>query len=205
MPRDLDPPPDLDALLQQTWRALVRGVPDERHGFHWPVVATVDERGAPQARVCVLRSVSEGDGQLTFQTDRRSPKVRELRAEPRLSLTFHDRRRRLQLRVCGAAKVHLDGPLFDAGWSRCGLGGRRSYLGEHEPSSRSDDWSPNLPPHLVGSTPTRAESEAGRERFAVVEVVIHSMDLLVLARSGHRRVRYTRREAGGWGAEWLQP
>ena len=192
-------------MLEQAWRELLRGVPDERRGFHWPVVATVDASGAPQARVCVLRSASREEGVLTFQTDRRSPKIRELQASPKVALTFHDRRRRLQLRACGAAEVHLAGPLFDAGWARCGLGGRRTYLGPFAPSSPSEDWSPNVPAGLIGRTPDRAESEAGREQFAVVAVTVETMDLLLLERAGHRRARYAREPDGGWHAQWLQP
>ena len=192
-------------MLEQAWRELLRGVPDERRGFHWPVVATVDESGAPQARVCVLRSASREEGVLTFQTDRRSPKVRELQARPRVALTFHDRRRRLQLRACGRAEVHLAGPLFEAGWARCGPGGRCSYLGPHAPSAPADGWSPNLPAELVGRTPDRAESELGRAYFAVVAVTIETMDLLLLERAGHRRARYARQGGGDWSAEWLQP
>ena len=47
-------------MLEQAWRDLLRGVRDERRGFHWPVVATVDASGAPQARVCVLRRGKRG-------------------------------------------------------------------------------------------------------------------------------------------------
>ena len=142
---------------------------------------------------------------MTFQTDRRSPEIRELQAIPSVALTFHDRRRRLQLRACGRAAVHFAGPLFEAGWARCGPGGRRSYVGPHAPSSPSEGWSPNLPAALVGRMPDRTESEAGRAHFAVVAVKIETMDLLLLERAGRRRARYARRGGSGWSAEWLQP
>ncbi|MEL7049917.1 MAG: pyridoxamine 5'-phosphate oxidase family protein, partial [Pseudomonadota bacterium] len=82
---------DLDLTLSQIWRRLERGVADRRSPFHTPTVATMRRAdGLPNLRTVVLRACEHQDRQLTFHTDARSEKCRELRANPAIALHVYD-------------------------------------------------------------------------------------------------------------------
>ena len=69
-------------------------------------LATVDERGAPRARMVICRGYDAQDGWLVFYTDRSSRKGQELGENPRASLVFYWEPLQRQLRI--------DGPVRDA-------------------------------------------------------------------------------------------
>ncbi|MDW8443320.1 MAG: hypothetical protein RML45_02665 [Acetobacteraceae bacterium] len=81
--------PTLAALLDDTWRGLVRAAADRRHPWRTPVLATVAADGAPNARTVVLRAVDPITRRLRLHTDRRSaegsPRSRASRASPSCS------------------------------------------------------------------------------------------------------------------------
>jgi pyridoxamine 5'-phosphate oxidase len=64
-------------------------------------LATVDERGAPDARMVVLRGVDERG--FAFYTSHGSPKGRDLDRDPRAALVFHWNELERQVRVRGRA------------------------------------------------------------------------------------------------------
>ncbi|HEY7727713.1 MAG TPA: pyridoxamine 5'-phosphate oxidase [Candidatus Eisenbacteria bacterium] len=65
-------------------------------------LATVDEHGAPDARMVVLRGADERG--FVFYTSHRSPKGRDLDREPRAALVFHWNELERQVRVRGRAE-----------------------------------------------------------------------------------------------------
>ena len=66
---------NLDGSLAHAWAMIGRGVADRRSAFHTPVVATVDETGAPSQRVMVLRAADSAARTLRLHTDQRFGKV----------------------------------------------------------------------------------------------------------------------------------
>lgn len=92
--------PDPVVALQR-WATEAR---DARLGDE-PVVtlATVDQAGAPDARLVVIRSIDE-DG-LTFYNDTRSPKGRQLAANPRAAMVAYWEALGRQVRLRGAVTI----------------------------------------------------------------------------------------------------
>lgn len=90
-----------------------------------PVVtlATADHSGAPDARLVVMRSISE-DG-LTFYNDSRSPKGQQLAEEPRAAMLAYWEALGRQVRVRGKVEV-LAPDMSDAAF---GSRERRSQIG----------------------------------------------------------------------------
>lgn len=70
---------------------------------HTFVLATVDETGAPDARVVVVRDCA--DGALTFHADTGSAKGRQLAAEPRATLAGHWPELGRQVRARGTVRT----------------------------------------------------------------------------------------------------
>jgi pyridoxamine 5'-phosphate oxidase len=73
------------------------------------VLATVDERGHPSARVVLCKKIAAEHGFIVFYTNYRSRKGRELSDNPRAAVVFHWDHRHRQVRAEGRVE-----PLSDA-------------------------------------------------------------------------------------------
>jgi hypothetical protein len=192
---------DLVGAFAEAWARMARGAADRRSAFHVGQLATVDAEGAPQVRSVVLRGADRARRTLRLHTDRRSPKARELAAEPRTAFLLYDARARLQLRLTGRARLSTDGPGPDAAWAASRPGARVCYRQPVAPGA------PIAAPGAVDPGPEArapADPEAGRATFATVEIEIARLDWLYLAASGHRRALFTW-EGEGWRGGWLAP
>jgi pyridoxamine 5'-phosphate oxidase len=72
------------------------------------VLATVDGRGYPSARVVLCKEINSQSGFILFYTNYRSRKGRELAANPRAAAVFHWDHRRRQVRVEGRVELLSD-------------------------------------------------------------------------------------------------
>ena len=211
----MTPPPgdepecSLEELLSDAWTSLVKAVKDARHEWHLPVVSTIDPDGRPSARVVVLRDVqpaSLAGPWLACHTDRRSRKVAELAGGAGTAAwTFYERERKVQLRVVGSTRVHLEDDVADEAWARSSASSRRCYLAPHGPSEEIESWDPNLPVEWMKSVPDLESSEAGRRNFAVVRTTVQEMERLELHHDGHLRSRWRWRGAELIDSGWLAP
>lgn len=181
----------LAALLDDTWRGLVRAAADRRHPWRTPVLATVAADGAPNARTVVLRAADPATRTLRLHTDRRSAKAAELARDPRVTLVFWDPRARVQLRLRGRAEVLHEGPEHARAWAATPPAARR-------------DYATRLPP----GTPIAAREDVahgdGAANFAVIRVRVMTIDRLALAAEGHLRAGFAW-EGDEPRATWLVP
>lgn len=72
------------------------------------VLATVDARGQPSARVVLCKAIEPNSGCVLFYTNYRSQKGRELAANPRAALVFHWDHRHRQVRAEGLVEALSD-------------------------------------------------------------------------------------------------
>ena len=100
-------PPTLDRVLDDC--SLEQGARRGKHPFHTGVLATTRPDGC-ELRTVVLRSVDSETRSLVVHTDARSDKVRQIRADPRVSWLFYDPRRKVQLRLRGEATLSERSP-----------------------------------------------------------------------------------------------
>ena len=197
--------PHLSEVLDGLWLLLEEGVRNRDHGFHLPAVASLGRDGRPAVRTVVLRGVERNDRILRFHSDRRSPKLAELAAEPRLSLLFYDPAELTQLRIAARASIHGSDAVADAAWRETRLFSRRCYLQEPGPSQPVAGPTSALPPEFAERAPEPDESEAGRPNFAVVLCRIEAIDWFYLNARGHRRARFAWDGEGRLEADWLAP
>ena len=207
MPFPSDRPPPTGppaAILGDLWDRLEEAAARGKPAFHLPTLATVAADGSPAARVVVLRHADRNAGVVGCHADARSPKVREIVANPAAAWVFYDRPGKLQARVTGRTEVIADGPAFDAAWAATTPSARRCYLGPFAPGAAADGPEPNVPPAFAGRDPTDAESRPGRANFRLLRTTARAIDWLHLAHDGHRRARFTRDDAGGaWTGGWV--
>jgi pyridoxamine 5'-phosphate oxidase len=72
------------------------------------ILATVDSRGHPSARVVLCKEIAATPGYLVFHTNYRSRKGDELKANPRAAAVFHWDYRHRQVRVEGQVELLSD-------------------------------------------------------------------------------------------------
>jgi len=72
------------------------------------VLATVDERGRPSARVVLCKDIGVDPGTITFFTNYDSRKGRELHGNPRAAIVFHWDHRHRQVRAEGRVELLSD-------------------------------------------------------------------------------------------------
>lgn len=156
-----------------------------------PVLATLGSNG-PDARVVVLRDILDEGRKLLAFSDRRAPKIAQIRQHSRVALVFYDPAGPVQLRMKGEAKV--DEALDAKQWEGLTDIQRQNYRSLAIPgtplTSPCEGWA--------------TMDHSGLEEFAVIQIAVESMDWLWLARSGHRRAQFAWEE-GGWCGRWVVP
>jgi pyridoxamine 5'-phosphate oxidase len=195
-----------DELLSKIFAMLTRGVADRKSPLHTPTLATIGTDGSPQARVIVFRKFLPEERKLIFHTDLRSPKIKEIKADRRVSWLFYHAGEKMQFRITGEAAIHADADdetklkQWQATWAF----GRRCYMGE-APSRIVSEATSGLPAEISNREPTIEESEVGFQNFAVVSTKISSIDCLELHATGHRRTLFNWNEKGESEISWLTP
>ena len=193
-------------LLEDVWAQLGRALVEPGQQWQLPVFSNIGQDGRPESRTLVLRSADHDRRILTCHTDRRSPKVPALAANPAISMVFYDRKSRTQLRVNGTARVHADDEIAREGWANTKLSSRRCYLAPYGPSEECEEWVANLPDDLHHSAPEAEQSEAGWENFAVIRINVTEMERLDLHHDGHVRCRWRWNDGSDEPvAAWLAP
>lgn len=171
----------LEEVLAASWRLLASGAADRRHGFHHPVVSTVDAGGHPQSRVVVLRGADLEASTLRFHTDIRSSKWRELQVNPRINLCFYDETVRTQIRVAGQASLHTSDAISDGAWKAAQRMSRVCYGIAPGPGvmiDAADDYTLSEDDTYVAS---------GLAHFGVVLISVLRLEWLYLRQSQNRR------------------
>lgn len=197
-------PRSLPGVLETVWSELEIGAARAKHGFHQPILSTVDLQGEPSSRVVVLRHADRNAGTVACHTDARSPKVEHIRSAPTAAWCFYDATRRIQIRATGTCSIHSGDQIADERWDGSPTRSRRCYLAPSIPGERCESPSPNLPIELHRRDPSEAESQAGRVNFAVIRCTLRKLDYLELHHDGHVRATFTRQDGGPWSGHWTE-
>lgn len=133
---------------------------------------------------------------MSFITDLRSPKVREITANPCVSLAGFDNERVVQLRIDGRAEIIEDETR------------RRDFWNALRPHTHILFRSA-LPPGTVLASPNEMETDdsdpaTAYARFCLVEIVISHVERLDLSSEPHRRCSF-RQGLHGWEGRWIVP
>jgi pyridoxamine 5'-phosphate oxidase len=127
-------PQTLPAVLDDVWRRIAAGLNGRWPPWALPMLATLSPHG-PRARVLALRSVDPGERLFVFHTDARSDKVRELRADGRVSVIFWDPGDAIEARFTGTASVHCRDQVAREAWQQVSLLRRMASAIEYAPGA----------------------------------------------------------------------
>ena len=189
---------DLDESLAEAWRLLQRGVKDRHSPCHTPSLCTLDAEGLPAIRTVVLRAADRASRCLRFHTDRRSRKVAELDAQPKVALHAYHSGRKIQLRLTGQAVLHYHDETARAAWEASRSFSRLCYGVEPGPGvaiAEASDWRQGEDGNVEAPS---------FENFCAVILQIETLEWLYLAARGHRRAFYDWR-TGALSQTWLVP
>ena len=189
---------DLDSTLAEAIACLAAGVRDRRDPFHTPTLASIGLDGAPKVRTVVLRGWDADTRTVRVHTDRRTPKVAELRANPATAVHMYDARRKLQLRLGGTVSLHADDAPAAKAWAATRAMSRLCYQVTRTPGSRVSD-----PADVASDADATGQ---GVDHFLVLNIVVSQIEWLYLAHAGHRRAAFGwDGDAGRWAGHWLVP
>ena len=133
-----------------------------------------------------VHSTNAKENMRSPNTDDRSPKVGQLRAQPHATLLLWSPALGWQLRLRAALAVAADGLEVSSRWQRLRL-----------TAAAGDYLAPSAPGTRVAAP---GRERGARDYFAVVVARVASMDWLELHPEGPRRARFSPGDA-----HWLQP
>ena len=194
--------PTTNSLEADIWQALDKAAKTPGHAFRWATLGYVRDNAGPVLKTVMLRGLDLQERRLRFFTDARSNKVSALTGSktPKVSLLFVDLGENIQLSVRGTAMVHL--PASDLSTGCFQKLSPRQHL----------DYATLEAPGTLTNSP-----EDGDQRnpiwapgnFAVVDVEVEDMDLVILGEPTRRVAGAYCRDSGHSAAtfsgHWLVP
>lgn len=178
----------LPQTWDQTWDVLAASLANPAHPARFPVLATMGTHG-PEARILALREVDRSAATVALYTDAATPKVAELRAQPRASLLFWVPALQFQVRLRVTITVET-GETLGALWQGMGASQQGNYGVTPVPGTPIDG----------GEGFQRIPSF---DRFARLAARVEAVDTVSLAEPTHHRALFDRKD--GFTGQWLAP
>ena len=173
-------------IMKNEWDELLKAVKDATHVYHLFALSTVDGN-KPELRTVVLREVDNDKYRISFHTDTRSPKYKQILDNPTISALFYDPVRRIQLRVKGSASPSDDKSLLKTLWSKLNKDSRQCYQGELAPSD------PLPKDIMINQIPDKSsdtdKNMYGFENFSRITIQVADIEMLMLHHLGHKRLK----------------
>ncbi len=169
-------------ILSHHWNQLELAVKDAKHNYHLFALSTIDTN-SPDIRTVVLRNVNINDYSISFHTDIRSPKFKQITKNPIVSVLFYDIQARTQIRMAGISSICGDGNILNALWNKLSKESKECYMGEIAPSDP-------LKGKKIFNKIVVTNSDEGYNNFTRVTIHISKMEVLMLHHLGHRRIEF---------------
>ena len=176
-------------VLEIEYNELQKAIKDGKHEYHCFYLATINKK-EPKIRTVVLRALNENKNTLSFHTDLRSDKVKEIQSNRNVSALFYDKKRRIQIRIQGDAQLDKNSNKLKKIWSSMRPESKLCYMGPFAPGEKLDQFQPNLPNHNAQNITTK-NNKKGYENFCRVTIYVGSLDWLQLEHSGHQRIYFS--------------
>ena len=173
-------------IMKNEWAELLKAVKDAAHEYHLFALSTADGN-KPELRTVVLREVDNDKYRISFHTDTRSPKYKQILDNPTISALFYDPVRRIQLRVKGSASPSDDKSLLKTLWSKLNKDSRQCYQRELAPS---DPLPNDIMINQVPDKNSNIDSNVyGFENFTRITIQVTDIEILMLHHLGHKRLK----------------
>ena len=179
---------DFDKILETEFKEIRKAIKFAKHEYHTFTFATIDSN-TPQLRTVVLRSFDSDKNEIYFHTDKRSPKLSQIKMNSDVSALFYDKVRKIQLRIIGKATTTKKCAKLEKIWSSMKPDSKLCYMGPFSPTKNLDSFQPNLPEHDAHNISTKSD-EFGFSNFCRVSIKMRSFEWLKLNYKGHQRILF---------------
>jgi len=184
----------IDETLDSAKLILSEAVLNTQTLFHTPVVSTMYENKIV-SRVMVLREFNFDKKILRFHTDNRAAKIDNLTKNPSSTVIGYDADLKIQIKMQGQAKVHIDDEVAKIAWNESTPRSKKCYSVKGGSSKKIE----NPGDYDI----TNFEVEDGYQNFAVIIFNFLSLEFLYLKSSGHRRALHDWYD--DYSSTWLVP
>tara|TARA_B000000475_G_scaffold115968_1_gene93930 strand:- start:427 stop:1020 length:594 start_codon:yes stop_codon:yes gene_type:complete len=184
----------IDETLDSAKLILSEAVSNTQTLFHTPVVSTMNENKIV-SRVMVLREFNFDKKILRFHTDNRAAKIDNLTKNPSSTVIGYDADLKIQIKMQGEAKVHIDDEVAKIAWNESTPRSKKCYSVKGGSSKKIE----NPGDYDI----TNFEVEDGYQNFAVIIFNFLSLEFLYLKSSGHRRALHDWND--DYSSTWLVP
>ena len=184
----------IDETLDSAKLILSEAVSNTQTLFHTPVVSTMNENKIV-SRVMVLREFNFDKKILRFHTDNRAAKIDNLTKNPSSTVIGYDADLKIQIKMQGYAKVHIDDQVAKIAWNESTPRSKKCYSVKGGSSKKIE----NPGDYDI----TNFEVEDGYQNFAVIIFNFLSLEFLYLKSSGHRRALHDWYD--DYSSTWLVP
>ena len=184
----------IDETLDSAKLILSEAVSNTQTLFHTPVVSTINENKIV-SRVMVLREFNFDKKILRFHTDNRAAKIDNLTKNPSSTVIGYDADLKIQIKMQGHAKVHIDDEVAKIAWNESTPRSKKCYSVKGGSSKKIE----NPGDYDI----TNFEVEDGYQNFAVIIFNFLSLEFLYLKSSGHRRALHDWND--DYSSTWLVP
>ena len=191
-------------IINNIFLNLEKAAVDRKHDYHNCIFSNLDLNNQPTSRTVVLRSFNQKDNLLTFHTDYRSIKIKEIEKNNNCIILFYSETLKQQLRIKVLASIQNNNLITKKAWEKTQLMSRKCYLSSLPPGTEIKDSWDGLSNKLIGKEPTKNESEIGYKNFSVIVNKIISIDWLYLSSSGHKRLLFNWKN-GKRTDKWMIP
>lgn len=196
---------NLDSVLTHVWEEIEGAAETHGHPYRHLTFGTIHEQ-SPDLRTVVLRRASKTDRRLQFHSDRRSRKVRCIRANDRVAWHGWDADAREQIRLYGQASVHLDDEVAMDLWEHQAPSSLAVYARPTAPGTAIDAPDDELHPAVTSKPVTEDDVARGRQHFAAIQTTIDRIEWLHLHPDGHYRARFEyQEEEESFQQTWVVP
>ena len=167
---------NLNKIEQLIWDFFQQGVKNKKSAFHYPTIATGNERRF-NLRTVILREVVRDSHIIIFHTDIRSKKIKELKSNNQLHLHVYDKKNKIQIQAEGKAEIFNKVKLNELTWNSLSNNTKSAYLIKETPGIKiksEKDFS-------------YIDEKKGFRNFAIIKVGIKKITFLNLNYDGNKK------------------
>jgi pyridoxine/pyridoxamine 5'-phosphate oxidase len=180
----------LHQFHQDAWAELRRATVDKKHPFRYFVLASMIDNQVYQ-RTLALRSIDKKQ-HIWAYTDFRTPKVKQLQANPHASLLFFHPKKWLQIRIQTTVQIHYQDEETAAIWKNIPIHSQKDYTTKLSPSTSLE-------------TSKGVEYLEGQANyFCRIAFIPQNVEILQIRREGHLRAKFQWQNTD-WKGTWLVP
>jgi pyridoxamine 5'-phosphate oxidase len=171
-----------DKILYEIWNELNLSLNTSNHPFHIFSVSTIKDN-KPDARNVVLRSVEKEKRTITFHTDKRSKKIKQIYNSPDTCALFYDQQKKIQLRIYGKISINDDSNNIKERWNKSRDMSKLCYLNKISPGDKISSSK-----EYLYEKDDLNNINTGINNFSIIDINIESIDFLNLNHKGHERI-----------------